>query len=123
MDAAAALEEEASLLAAVQAVQSAAAADASGAEERLKVPWHCLPAFCISHFSYCSIIQSICSMMLIFCMPGHLKRCNFQEHMLCYHLEEGLNKLHLKHGLCHDVVIACDKDCTCQSTVITSVLE
>ena len=37
VDAAAALEEEASLLAAVQAVQSAAATDATGGEERLKV--------------------------------------------------------------------------------------
>ena len=37
VDAAAAVEEEASLLAAIQAVQSAAAADTFGAEERLKV--------------------------------------------------------------------------------------
>lgn len=37
VNAAATLEEEAGLLAAVQAVQSAAAADATGAEERLKV--------------------------------------------------------------------------------------
>lgn len=37
VDPAAMLEEEASLLAAVQAVQSGSAADAVGAEERLKV--------------------------------------------------------------------------------------
>lgn len=37
VSAGAALEEEAGLLAAVQAVQSAAAADATGAEDRLKV--------------------------------------------------------------------------------------
>lgn len=37
VNAAAALEEEAGLLAAVQAVQSAAAVDAAGAEDRLKV--------------------------------------------------------------------------------------
>lgn len=37
MDPAALLKEEASLLAAVQAVQSGSAADAAGAEERLKV--------------------------------------------------------------------------------------
>ena len=68
VNAAAALEEEAGLLAAVQAVQSAAASDATGAEERLKVALTLLicfvqPCMLLLGASWFGVFQHHTSMM------------------------------------------------------------
>lgn len=54
VDAAAVLEEEASLLAAVQTVLSGSAADATGAEERLKVVPHNQLAQPVTNIQLCT---------------------------------------------------------------------